>query len=56
MKLWQCVPVTQCGHFRIFATQILREINFGHFDDPQTVILTTYVALVLSIWELSTQA
>ena len=27
------------------ATQILREINFGHFEAPKTVILTTRAAL-----------
>ena len=28
---------TQCGKFQDFsATQILREINFGHFEDPKT--------------------
>ena len=28
---------TQCGNFRFFsATQILREINFGHFEAPKT--------------------
>ena len=30
----------QCGNFRIFPTQILREIAFGHFEGPKTVILT----------------
>ena len=27
------------------ATQILREINFGHFEAPKTAILTIWAAL-----------
>ena len=27
------------------ANQILREINFGHFEAPKTAILTIWVAL-----------
>ena len=29
----------------ISATQILREINFGHFEGPKTAILTIWAAL-----------
>ena len=33
-------------NFQVFsATQILREINFGHFETPKTAILTIYAAL-----------
>ena len=31
------------------ATQILREINFGHIIAPKTAILTTLVALILNL-------
>ena len=27
------------------ATQITREIGFGHFEDPKTAILTNFAAL-----------
>ena len=48
LQIWATYLVgnTQCGIFRDFsATQILREINFGHFEAPKTAILTIWVAL-----------
>ena len=37
----QPIAITQCGNSEDFsATQILRENNFGHFEDPETVILS----------------
>ena len=33
------------------ATQILREINFGHDEAPTTAIFTTWVALNLEFFE-----
>ena len=42
-KVWRRNTMWKYGNFS--ATQILREINFGHFEEPKTVILTILVAL-----------
>ena len=38
------------------ASQILREINFGHFEAPKTAILNIWAALILNFWELLTSS
>jgi len=35
-----------------FATQILREINFGHFEALKIVILAILAALIFDIFKL----
>ena len=43
--LGSLIGITQFGKFRFFAPQILREINFGHFEAPKTAILSIRAAL-----------
>ena len=35
-----------------FATQILREINFGHFEAPKTAILTIWADMNLELVDI----
>ena len=44
--LGSLIENTQCENFKDFsATQILREINFGHFEAIKTAILTIIAAV-----------
>ena len=46
IDLGSLIGNAQCGNFSIFLpTQILREINFGHFEAPKTAILIIWAAL-----------
>ena len=45
-NLGSLISSAQYGHFRIFLPlNIVREMNFGPFDAPKTVILTIWAAL-----------